>query len=345
MTVAQKPDRDHRVLGHRRWTRRVALAAGHAVPHPRELRGGSPEEGLRVGGGIGGDRCRGRTASRWLRHHLPVVARRLPPRSRRHRWWCCRRSSSSATWRTPDLARSTWSAPILSVIGMGGVVLGILVWQEGGEAVGLLMALGAIALSLLAYWLVRRKRAGKADPARPRSVPVPAFPDRDLPADAATDHPRRRDDRAPDLLADDARVQRDAGGPVARPAVAQHVRSGHARRTQGGEPPPEQHHPGGLRAQHPGDGVDHPDRAPSRLRLGARRPAADHGIGVGSGRARRGDRGRTGDRRGGRGRGARRRGGGDDGLEVGERLLESSDRGGVDRSGGWDAERGLELHQ
>ena len=50
---------------------------------------------------------------------------------------------------------------ILSVIGMGGVVLGILVWQEGGEAVGLLVAFGAIALSLLAYWLVRRKRQGK----------------------------------------------------------------------------------------------------------------------------------------------------------------------------------------
>ena len=44
---------------------------------------------------------------------------------------------------------------------MGGVVLGILVWQEGGELVGLLIALGAIALSLLAYWLVRRKREGK----------------------------------------------------------------------------------------------------------------------------------------------------------------------------------------
>ncbi len=50
---------------------------------------------------------------------------------------------------------------VLSVIGMGGVVLGILVWQEGGEAVGLLIALGAIALALLAYWLVRRKREGK----------------------------------------------------------------------------------------------------------------------------------------------------------------------------------------
>ncbi len=50
---------------------------------------------------------------------------------------------------------------VLSVIGMGGVVLGILVWQEGGESVLLLMALGAVALALLAWWLVKRKRAGK----------------------------------------------------------------------------------------------------------------------------------------------------------------------------------------
>jgi EmrB/QacA subfamily drug resistance transporter len=50
---------------------------------------------------------------------------------------------------------------VLSVLGMGGVVLGILVWQEGGQYVGLLMAIGAVALFALARWLVRRKREGK----------------------------------------------------------------------------------------------------------------------------------------------------------------------------------------
>jgi MFS family permease len=50
---------------------------------------------------------------------------------------------------------------VLSVLGMGGVVLGILVWQEGGQYVGLLMAVGAVALFALARWLVRRKREGK----------------------------------------------------------------------------------------------------------------------------------------------------------------------------------------
>jgi MFS family permease len=50
---------------------------------------------------------------------------------------------------------------LLSIVGMGGIVVGILVWQEGGEAVGALMAIGAVALAALAWWLVRRKRAGK----------------------------------------------------------------------------------------------------------------------------------------------------------------------------------------
>ena len=50
---------------------------------------------------------------------------------------------------------------VLSVVGMGGVVLGILVWQEGGEFVGALIAAGVVGLAALGYWLVRRKRQGK----------------------------------------------------------------------------------------------------------------------------------------------------------------------------------------
>ena len=50
---------------------------------------------------------------------------------------------------------------VLSVLGMGGVVLGILVWQEGGEAVAALLAIGAIALAGLVFWLARRKRQEK----------------------------------------------------------------------------------------------------------------------------------------------------------------------------------------
>jgi EmrB/QacA subfamily drug resistance transporter len=48
-----------------------------------------------------------------------------------------------------------------SVVGMGGIVLGILVWQEGGDRVVALLILGVLGLAALATWLVRRKRAGK----------------------------------------------------------------------------------------------------------------------------------------------------------------------------------------
>jgi len=44
---------------------------------------------------------------------------------------------------------------------MGGVVLSILVWQEGGGAVGALLVVGLVALGSLVYWLGRRKRRGE----------------------------------------------------------------------------------------------------------------------------------------------------------------------------------------
>jgi EmrB/QacA subfamily drug resistance transporter len=50
---------------------------------------------------------------------------------------------------------------VLSAIGMAGVVVGILVWQEGGEYVGVLIAVGLVGLGSLARWLMRRKREGK----------------------------------------------------------------------------------------------------------------------------------------------------------------------------------------
>src|SRR3954464_6977750 len=44
---------------------------------------------------------------------------------------------------------------------MGGVVLGVLVWQEGGDSVIALIACGAGGLAGLAFWLRRRHAAGK----------------------------------------------------------------------------------------------------------------------------------------------------------------------------------------
>src|SRR5688572_21433843 len=63
----------------------------------------------------------------------------------------------------------------LSVIGMGGVVLGIRVWQEGGDYVVLLIAIGALALWALARWLVRRHHAGKVTLLDPELFALPHF--------------------------------------------------------------------------------------------------------------------------------------------------------------------------
>jgi EmrB/QacA subfamily drug resistance transporter len=54
-----------------------------------------------------------------------------------------------------------WLGAVFSVLGMGGIVMGILVWQEGGESVGALLAIGVAGLAALAFWLVRRHRSGK----------------------------------------------------------------------------------------------------------------------------------------------------------------------------------------
>jgi len=55
-----------------------------------------------------------------------------------------------------------WVGAFLSVVGMGGLVVGVLVWQEGGESVAALLAVGIAAIGGLVYWLRRRKREGKA---------------------------------------------------------------------------------------------------------------------------------------------------------------------------------------
>ena len=126
------------------------------------------------------------------------------------------------------------SARVLSVLGMGGIVLGILVWQEGGEAVGVLLAVGVVALGPLGWWLVRRKRQGKVtliDPDLFRSTIFRLGITGQMLQQIALG---RRDDRAADLPADGARVQRDAGRACRiAPAVADDVRGRDAGREAG----------------------------------------------------------------------------------------------------------------
>src|SRR3954453_10358668 len=68
-----------------------------------------------------------------------------------------------------------WVGAALSVVGMGGVVLGILVWQEGGEYVGLLIGLGLVALGGLVWWLRTRKRHDRATLVDPDLFRSPLF--------------------------------------------------------------------------------------------------------------------------------------------------------------------------
>jgi hypothetical protein len=49
---------------------------------------------------------------------------------------------------------------VLSALGMGGIVLGILVWEGGSGGVLAFISVGAIALVSLGWWLVREKRLG-----------------------------------------------------------------------------------------------------------------------------------------------------------------------------------------
>ena len=51
---------------------------------------------------------------------------------------------------------------VLSALGMGGLVLGILVWEDGSGPVAALISVGVVALGSLVWWLRRRKREGKA---------------------------------------------------------------------------------------------------------------------------------------------------------------------------------------
>jgi EmrB/QacA subfamily drug resistance transporter len=64
---------------------------------------------------------------------------------------------------------------ILSVLGMGGLVLGILAWEEGGEAVGALFAVGLLGLAGLVLWLMRGKRAGRPTLIDPDLFKAPLF--------------------------------------------------------------------------------------------------------------------------------------------------------------------------
>ena len=64
---------------------------------------------------------------------------------------------------------------LLSVVGMGGIVLSILVWQEGGESVLALLVTGVVALGGLVFWLRSRQRQNKPTLIDPSLFASPYF--------------------------------------------------------------------------------------------------------------------------------------------------------------------------
>ena len=153
MTLAQNLHDHHHLLGDHRRTGRIAAAASDAVAHPRQLHGWRPEAGLRTRGRIGGD-CRRRRPSPggFLTTYLSwrvgfglealvilVVLTQI-------------RLIKDVPYTGPRHIDVVGA--VLSIVGMGGLVLGILVWQEGGQYVGLIMGLGVVTLAGFAYWLV-----------------------------------------------------------------------------------------------------------------------------------------------------------------------------------------------
>ena len=71
---------------------------------------------------------------------------------------------------------------VLSILGMGGIVLGILVWQEGGESVAALLVIGAVALVRAGLMARAAQPPGQADAARPEAVRVQDLPVRRSPS-------------------------------------------------------------------------------------------------------------------------------------------------------------------
>ena len=170
---------------------------------------------------------------------------------------------------------------VLSVVGMGGIVLGILVWQEGGEAVGLLLALGAVSLGTLAWWLVRRKRAGKATLLDPDLFKAKLF------RFGVSGQTLQQIALGGTMIALPIYLQivleysaMGAGLSIA-PLSLSMFAVALARREKSREAAPGEPDPGRIRAVHDRDGRRGADRAPGDLRLVSGGAVADRRIGAG----------------------------------------------------------------
>ena len=233
MTLAQSLTADHHLLGDHRRARRLAAAAGDAVAHPRQLHRRRPEEGLRPGRRGRRHRRRRRPAPRRIRHHLPVVAGRLRARGRHHRGRALpdRPGPRRPLHRIPQ-DRPRRRGPLGPRHGRASCS-GSSCGRRAASSSALLMAVGAVALGSLAWWLVRRKRAGRQTLIDPDLFRHPNFT-------AGISGVMLQNVclggamiALPLFLQMTLEYNAMEAGPLAGPAVAHHVRRGAHRRASG----------------------------------------------------------------------------------------------------------------
>ena len=159
---------------------------------------------------------------------------------------------------------------------MGGIVLGILVWQEGGDYGRRCSSPSGLAASpgWPGGWLAHRRAAGRTllDPDLFRSKLFRLGVTQQLLQQIALGGTMIA---LPIFLQMVLEYNAHAGRALDLATVAEHVRPRAAGRARGGRRAPGLDHPGRLRAGLRGRARAHPDRAARRLRLVAGHPLAD----------------------------------------------------------------------
>ena len=218
------------------WAIIGGLGASMLLPAMQSLihgnfEGAAHKQGLRARRRGGRDRRRRRAAARRLPHDLPLVAGGFVL------------EVVVIAVVLPEAVRTCPTRPaqdrrggaVLSAVGMGGVVIGILVWQEGGEYVGALIAVGAVSW-VLSRRLVRRKREGKPTLLDPDLFKLDLFRlgiSSQMLQNIALGGLMIA---LPIYLQMVLEYNADGDGPDDRAAVADDVRDGAAGRAQGGGP-------------------------------------------------------------------------------------------------------------
>ena len=195
---------------------------------------------------------------------------------------CCWTSGWFATCRTPATGASTWAARSCPSSAWVASCWASSSWQEGGESVVALIAVGALAMGGIGLVAGAPQAAWQADADRPRPVPIQDLPARRHRADAPERSPWAAAMIAlPIFLQMVLEYNAMLTGLAIAPLSLTMFACGAARRQEGGYAATEQHHPGRIRAPDRRDGGTGPGRAPGGFRLVPVIPLIIAGAGLG----------------------------------------------------------------